>query len=72
MTATTVIADSPAEVSTRKTPSETRSQENTEANEKKPKKTVVHIRARLRPHRSARDAATIDPMNMPTNDSEVT
>lgn len=72
MTATTVIADRPAEVRIRKTPSETRSQENTEAKENRPKNTVVHTRVRLRPHRSARPPATTEPMNMPTKDSEVT
>lgn len=72
MTATTVIADSPAEVSTRKTPSETMSQEKAEAREKTPKHSVVWSSAFLRPQRSARVLATTEPMNMPTNDSEVT
>ena len=72
MTATTVIADSPAEVSTRKTPSETMSQENTVAKEKNANHRVVTISAFLRPQRSAMQPAIIEPKNMPTNDSEVT
>ena len=48
------------------------SQENTETTEKTPNHTVVSIRVRLRPHRSAIAPAQIDPRNMPTNDSEVT
>lgn len=72
MTATTVIADSPAEVSTRKTPSEKTSHEKTETNEKKPKNRVVRSRVFLRPHRSATAPAAMEPRNMPTNDSEVT
>ncbi len=72
MTATTVIAARPAEVSTRKTVSDTRSQANAEAKEKTPKNSVVSSRVRFRPRRSATVPATIEPRNMPTNDSEVT
>lgn len=72
MTATTVIAERPADVSTRKTPSDTMFQENTEVSEKRLKNTVVMLSAVLRPHRSASHAATTDPRNMPTNDSDVT
>src|SRR4051794_17456050 len=72
MTATTVIADRPAEVRILNTPSETMSQEKTEVSEKTPKQSVVMLSAFLRPHRSASQAAAMDPTNMPTNDSDVT
>src|SRR5688500_12719001 len=72
MTATTVIADRPAEVRTRQTPSETTFQEKTEASENTLKNSVVRFSAFLRPHRSAMRLAMMDPMNMPTNDSDVT
>ena len=48
------------------------SQVNTESSEKTLKNSVVDSRAVLRPQRSAIQLATSEPMNMPTNDSEVT
>ena len=72
MTATTVIADSPAEVSTRRMPSWTMSWENTVAKENNANHRVVMVSAFLRPQRSAMTPPMMDPKNMPTNDSEVT
>jgi hypothetical protein len=72
MTATTVMADSLAEVRMRNMPSETIFQENTAASEKTENSSVVQISARLRPHRSASQPAASEPRNMPANDSEVT
>lgn len=48
------------------------SQEKVAAKEKNPKNRVVRISVFLRPHRSAMAPAITEPMNMPTNDSEVT
>jgi hypothetical protein len=48
------------------------SQVNAESSEKKLKKSVVANRAVLRPARSAIQLATSEPMNIPTNDNEVT
>jgi hypothetical protein len=72
MTATTVMAESPAEVNTRQIPSDTTSQVNADAKEKTLKKSVVANSALLRPQRSAIQPATSEPRNIPTNDSEVT
>src|SRR6478735_7108921 len=72
MTPTTVMAESPAEVSTRQTPSDTMSQVNADSSENTLKNSVVADSAILRPQRSAIQLATSEPMNIPTNDSDVT
>ncbi len=72
MTATTVIAASPAEVRIRQAPSDTMSQEKTDANENRLKNRVVAVSAFFRPQRSANQPPTTEPRNIPTNDSEVT
>src|SRR6478752_4690194 len=72
MTATTVMAESPAEVRIRKRPSDTMSQENAATSEKVAYQRVVMTRAFLRPQRSAIQLAMSEPKNMPTKDALVT